>query len=50
MTANDYINTLEKLFVIKNINATNLNLISKSTIRTKSKKEFVNSSIATLKD
>lgn len=46
-TLTDYINTLEKLFVIENINATNLNFRSKSSIRTKSKKEFVDPSIAT---
>lgn len=46
-TLNDYIATLEKLFVIENINATNLNFRSKSSIRTKSKKEFVDPSIAT---
>lgn len=46
-TLTDYINTLEKLFVIENINATNLNFRSKSAIRTKPKKEFVDPSIAT---
>ena len=46
-TLMDYINTLEKLFVIENINATNLNFRSKSSIRTKAKKEFVDPSIAT---
>ncbi len=46
-TLTDYINTLEKLFVIENINATNLNFRSKSSIRTKAKKEFVDPSIAT---
>lgn len=46
-TINDYINTLEKLFVIENVNATNLNFRSKYAIRTKPKKEFVDPSIAT---
>ena len=43
----DYLNTLERLFVIENINATNLNFRSKTVIRTKSKKEFIDPSIAT---
>lgn len=46
-TLTDYINTLEKLFVIENIKATNLNIRSKYAIRTKAKKEFVDPSIAT---
>lgn len=46
-TLNDYINTLEKLFVVENINATNLNIRSKSAMRTKNKKIFVDPSIAT---
>ena len=46
-TLNDYINTLEKLFVIENLNATNLNFRSKYAIRTKPKKYFVDPSIAT---
>jgi len=46
-TLDDYINTLEKLYVIENVNATNLNLRSKYAIRTKPKKEFVDPSIAT---
>ena len=46
-TLTDYINTLEKLFVIENIKATNLNFRSKYAIRTKAKKEFVDPSIAT---
>ncbi|MBQ8042809.1 MAG: ATP-binding protein [Clostridia bacterium] len=46
-TINDYINTLEKLFVIENVNATNLNLRSKYALRTKPKKYFVDPSIAT---
>lgn len=46
-TLNDYINTLEKLFVVENLNSTNLNFRSKSSIRTKPKKEFVDPSIAT---
>lgn len=45
-TINDYIRTLEDLFVIENINATNLNFRSKTSIRTKPKKEFVDPSIA----
>ena len=45
-TLNDYIDTLENLFVIEEINATNLNFRSKTSIRTKSKKEFVDPSIA----
>ena len=43
----DYINTLEKLFVIEDVNATNLNFRSKYAIRTKPKKYFVDPSIAT---
>lgn len=46
-TLNDYINTLEKLFVIENVNATNLNFRSKYALRTKAKKYFVDPSIAT---
>ncbi len=46
-TLNDYINTLEKLYVIEGIKATNLNLRSKYAIRTTSKKIFVDPSIAT---
>ena len=46
-TLNDYLNTLEKLFVIENVNATNLNFRSKTAIRTKPKKYFVDPSIAT---
>lgn len=46
-TLNDYLNTLEKLFVIENIQATNLNFRSKSSLRAKPKKEFVDPSIAT---
>lgn len=46
-TVNNYINTLEKLFVIENVNATNLNLRSKYALRTKPKKYFVDPSIAT---
>lgn len=45
-TLNDYIETLEKLYVIENINATNLNIRSKTALRTKPKKEFVDPSIA----
>lgn len=46
-TLNDYLNTLEKLFVIENVNATNLNFRSKYALRTKSKKYFVDPSLAT---
>lgn len=46
-TLNDYMNTLEKLFVVENVNATNLNFRSKYAIRTKPKKYFVDPSIAT---
>ena len=46
-TLNDYINTLEKLYILKEIKATNLNLRSKYAIRTTSKKIFVDPSIAT---
>ena len=45
-TLNSYIETLEKLYVIENVNATNLNLRSKTAMRTKPKKEFVDPSIA----
>ncbi len=43
----DYLNTLEKLYVIENVNATNLNFRSKYALRTKPKKYFVDPSIAT---
>ncbi len=46
-TLNDYINTLEKLFVVENVSATNLNFRSKYALRTKPKKYFVDPSIAT---
>ena len=46
-TIKDYLNTLEKLFVIEEVNATNLNLRSKYALRTKPKKYFVDPSIAT---
>ena len=46
-TLNDYINTLEKLYILEEIKATNLNLRSKYAIRTTSKKIFVDPSIAT---
>ena len=46
-TLNDYLNTLEKLFVIEDVKATNLNFRSKYAIRTKPKKYFVDPSIAT---
>lgn len=34
-TLTDYLNTLEKLFVIEDVNATNLNFRSKYALRTK---------------
>ena len=43
----DYLNTLEKLFVIEDVNATNLNFRSKYALRTKPKKYFVDPPIAT---
>ena len=43
----DYLNTLEKLFVIENVKATNLNLRSRYAMRTKPKRYFVDPSIAT---
>lgn len=46
-TLTDYLNTLEKLFVIENVNVTNLNFRSKYALRTKPKKYFVDPSIAT---
>lgn len=46
-TLNDYLNTLEKLFVIEDVNATNLNFRSKYALRKKPKKYFVDPSIAT---
>lgn len=46
-TLTDYLNTLEKLFVIEDVNATNLNFRSKYALRIKPKKYFVDSSIAT---
>ncbi len=46
-TLTDYLNTLEKLFIIEDVNATNLNLRSKYALRTKPKKYFVDPSIAT---
>ena len=46
-TLNDYINTLENLYILEEIKATNLNLRSKYAIRTTSKKIFVDPSIAT---
>lgn len=45
-TLNSYIETLEKLYVIESVNATNLSLRSKTAMRTKPKKEFVDPSIA----
>ncbi|MDE5586777.1 MAG: DUF4143 domain-containing protein, partial [Bacilli bacterium] len=46
-TLADYLNTLEKLFVIENVNATNLNFRSKYALRTKPKKYFIDPSLAT---
>lgn len=46
-TIADYLNTLERLFVIENVKATNLNFRSKHAIRTKPKRYFVDPSIAT---
>lgn len=46
-TLNDYLNTLEKLFVIEDVKVTNLNFRSKYALRTKPKKYFVDPSIAT---
>ncbi len=46
-TLNDYINTLEKLFVLENVNSTKLELRSKSALRTKPKRYFVDPSLAT---
>lgn len=46
-TLTDYLNALEKLFVIEDVNATNLNFRSKYALRTKPKKYFVDPSIAT---
>ncbi len=43
----DYLNTLEKLFVIEDVNVTNLNFRSKYALRSKPKKYFVDPSIAT---
>lgn len=44
-TVIDYLNTLEKLFVVENMNATNLNFRSKYALRTKPRKYFVDPSI-----
>lgn len=46
-TLSSYLNTLEKLFVIENVNATKLTFRSKYALRTKPKKYFVDPSIAT---
>lgn len=46
-TLNDYLTTLEKLFVLENVNATSLNFRSKYALRTRPKKYFVDPSIAT---
>ncbi|MDD4187215.1 MAG: DUF4143 domain-containing protein [Bacilli bacterium] len=46
-TVLDYINTLKRLYVIEEIEAWNPNLRSKTSIRTSSKKSFVDPSLAT---
>lgn len=46
-TLDDYLNTLEKLFVLEYIPATNLNVRSKTPLRVSPKLEFVDPSIAT---
>lgn len=46
-TLKDYLTTLEKLFVLENVNATNLNFRSKYALRIRPKKYFVDPSIAT---
>ena len=46
-TLDDYLSTLEKLFVIEHVDATNLNIRSTIPLRMKSKLEFVDPSIAT---
>lgn len=46
-TLDDYISTLEKLFILENINSTTLSIRSKSALRTKPKKIFVDPSLAT---
>ena len=46
-TLDEYLTTLEKLFVIENVEATNLNIRSTIPLRTKRKLEFVDPSIAT---
>lgn len=46
-TLDDYLSTLEKLFVIEHVEATNLNIRSTIPLRMKSKLEFVDPSIAT---
>lgn len=46
-TLDDYLTTLEKLFVLEKIEATNLNIRSTVPLRTKQKLEFVDPSIAT---
>lgn len=43
----DYLSTLEKLFVIEEVNATKLNFRSKYRVRTKPKRYFTDPSIAT---
>ncbi len=45
-TVADYLNTLERLFVIEEMHATNLNLRSKYALRTTPKKYFVDPSLA----
>ena len=46
-TVTDYLNTLERLFVIEEMHATNLNLRSKYALRKTPKKYFVDPSLAT---
>ena len=46
-TLDDYLNVLEKLFVVENVNATNLNIRSTVPLRTTPKLELVDTSIAT---
>ena len=46
-TLDDYLNTLEKLYILEYIPATNLNLSSKTPLRVSPKLEFVDPSIVT---
>lgn len=47
-TLDDYLNTLEKLYILEYIPATNLNLRSKTPLRVSPKLEFVDPSIVTV--